>query len=512
MIDKYRYIRATPTWIVRLLYVCGFASWMCAVWGYLQVLGLDPFFTWFVLPIVGLFTLYHALSFGINMLYRQFDLAAHTQRVAAYWRATPPPTVDVFLPICGEDMAVLRNTWTHVAQLNYPNYRVFVLDDSKKKIAQHRYLAEKLGFTYVERPNKGEMKKAGNLKYTYERTDGEFIVIFDADFAPHPDFIRETLPYTADPSVGIVQTPQYFDTSRATYRATPLAYAAAYQEEFFYRIIQVAKDRLNAAICCGSNAVYRRAALETIGGPRQVTASEDSRTGYALLSNGWVTRYIPVILAIGICPDTAYAYYHQQHRWCRGRSELVLSHEFRHAPVSWMTKVSNATGFLSFLLRPFELMLSLQLFWVLFLYNDSVSFSNALVFYPYILFSFVLMPLMHIIPFKKEVFFASTIQMYASTHSVITVLFGRTVEWISTNARHTAVSSAFVQTTRLVTVVVCAYVCAIVIGMRTGDLQLTNYHYWSVQFWIVWNLTLSGVVLWHFRRTIANMQAERAKK
>jgi hypothetical protein len=29
------------------------------------------------------------------------------------------------------------------------------------------------------------MKKAGNLKYAYERTQGEYIVIFDADFARH---------------------------------------------------------------------------------------------------------------------------------------------------------------------------------------------------------------------------------------------------------------------------------------------------------------------------------------
>ncbi len=90
------------------------------------------------------------------------------------------------------------------------------------------------------------MKKAGNLKYAYERTRGEFIVIFDADFAPHPDFLLELLPYTADPKLGIVQSPQYFDISNEAYRKSPLAYAAAYQEELFYR-----NRRLSATLRSG---------------------------------------------------------------------------------------------------------------------------------------------------------------------------------------------------------------------------------------------------------------------
>jgi cellulose synthase/poly-beta-1,6-N-acetylglucosamine synthase-like glycosyltransferase len=330
-------------------------------------MGIDPFFTWFVPPVLGLFTVYHLLSFGTNLCYRQFDVSQHESLREEFWLQHVTPSVDIFLPICGEKISILEHTWRHVAQLAYDNKRVYVLDDSAQHSDKHRAMAERYGFIYLERPNKGEMKKAGNLKYAFQRTDGEFIVIFDADFAPHPDFLRETIPYMSNPRIGIVQTPQYFDIAKDAYRRSPLAYAAAYQEEFFYRIIQVAKDRFDAAICCGSNAVYRRTALQAIGGPRQVTASEDSRTGFALLSKGWVTRYIPLIVAVGICPDNVYAYYHQQHRWCRGRSELVLSKEFRRAPVSLLKKLLNTTGFLAFLLRPLELALTLQLFWMLFL-------------------------------------------------------------------------------------------------------------------------------------------------
>lgn len=57
---------------------------------------------------------------------------------------TPPPTVDVYLPVCREDIALLRNTWTCVAALDYPSFEVFVLDDGAKDDV--RELAEAFGF------------------------------------------------------------------------------------------------------------------------------------------------------------------------------------------------------------------------------------------------------------------------------------------------------------------------------------------------------------------------------
>ena len=71
-------------------------------------------------------------------------------------------------------------------------------------------MAESLGLCYIRRPGGRIHKKSGNLRYAFARTTGEYIVIFDADFAPRPDFLAETLPYMDDPSLAIVQTPQFF--------------------------------------------------------------------------------------------------------------------------------------------------------------------------------------------------------------------------------------------------------------------------------------------------------------
>ncbi len=385
--DKYLYIKKTPTWAVRGLYLLGLLSWCLVLYGYWGIVFIDPFFTFFVTPIIILLTIYHFTSFALNLWYKQFDLSLHKALVKDYWSRHHEPSVDIYLPICGEELSVLENTWKSVVKLNYTNYGVYVLDDSKTECAEHRALAEKFGFTYFERPNKGEMKKAGNLKYAFERTNGDFIAIFDADFAPHPDFLLETVPHMKAERNAIVQTPQYFPTTTESYKKSKIAYNAAFAEEPFYRFIQVTRSRFGGTICCGSNALYRRAALDKIGGPVQVEASEDARTGYALTCAGYRVHYVPVLLAIGLCPDNEYTFFHQQHRWCMGSMSLMLSRDFWRADIPWQIKFCYFTGFLFYLHHPLIIIFSFQLFWTLFLYNEFIPLSHSLLFIPNIAFA-----------------------------------------------------------------------------------------------------------------------------
>jgi cellulose synthase (UDP-forming) len=363
-LNKYLYIERTPTWLVRALYTFGIIAWLLVIHGFWDAIVADPFYRYFVGPILIFLTVYYLSSFGLNLFYRRFDLKKHFSLVETYWSGVETnPSLDIFLPICGEDDAILRKTWDNVSRLNYANKKVYVLDDSKDRWDEHESLAKEYGFSVLRRPNRGEMKKAGNLKYGFERSNGEFIAIFDADFAPHPDFIRELLPYMGDSKVGIVQSPQYFEATDQVHKRSLLEYGAAYVQEDFYRVIQVARDRLGGALCCGSNAIYRRSALDTIGGPLQVQYSEDSRTGVALVGKGWTMRYVPIILAIGLCPDSAYSYFHQQHRWCSGSMELLTTKkEFWTASMPFKARVCYISGFLYYLQYPLAILMSFQLF------------------------------------------------------------------------------------------------------------------------------------------------------
>lgn len=502
-IRKYLYIEKTPTWKVRGLYFFGLISWFLIIYGFWGVIGVDHFFTWFITPTMILLSLYHLSSFCLNLFYRQFDLKNHLDLLKSFHDR---PSVDIFLPICGEEISVLQNTWKHVQRILYNNKKVYVLDDSKIKCEKHKKLAEEFGFHYFERPNKGEMKKAGNLKYAYERTNGDFIVIFDADFAPHPDFIIETLPYMRDRSIGIVQTPQYFELSKESYQQSHIAYNAAFAEEPFYRFIQVTRSRFGGTICCGSNAVYRRSALQAIGGPYQIDYSEDAHTGFAMTSIGYRVLFVPVLLAIGLCPDNQYTFFHQQHRWCMGSMRLMLSKHFWKANISWQIKFCFITGFMFYLHHPLIILFSFQLFWTLFLYNEYIPLGNSLLYYPHLVFAIVYLWLFPVARLRIGYFGILIARTYAYSHAVKTALLKKSVGWISTNAKHSAISPAFQQTMKFVMLYVIIYTFLIMIGLRSGDIHLFDSRYWSVQFWIFWNFLLSITLLWSLRKTIKRIE------
>ena len=198
----------------------------------------------------------------MNFAGRSFDLAAHISRVHS-WRPRRYPSVDIFLPICGEPIEacatpgqVSSSSSRHIPAT--PTSRCWTTAPAKRPGR-----APGVRVRLRPPPRLREHKKAGNLNYAFARTCSEHIVIFDADFRPRADFLAETLPYMDDPDVGIVQTPQFFRVSR---RQTWVERAAGPTLEVFYRAVQVSRDRFGSALCVGSNAVYRRAALTPMAG------------------------------------------------------------------------------------------------------------------------------------------------------------------------------------------------------------------------------------------------------
>ncbi|CAN0331818.1 unnamed protein product, partial [Ectocarpus sp. 13 AM-2016] len=190
-------------------------------------------------------------DFGVSIWGRDFDPEIHACIVRHGLDVAYSPTVDVFLPVCNEPAVLLANTWNHVLAMDYPHVTVHVLDDGAKD--EVKALAGEYGFQYIRRDNRPELKKAGNLRYAFARTSGEVIVIFDADFCPRPDFLRETLPYLVDPSIGILQTPQFF---RRREEQTWVEQGAGASQEYFYRLIQV-RQRGGEPRCARVGGVVR---------------------------------------------------------------------------------------------------------------------------------------------------------------------------------------------------------------------------------------------------------------
>ena len=258
-IEKYGYVERNLGYLATILVIGA----SCLIVSQLRF-ELHDLVLWPFILFTATYVAYQAISLPVNFTGPGFDLTKHKERIAT-WRPGSYPSVDILLPVCGEPLEVLRNTWAAVAELagRYQGIaQPYVLDDGASDDA--RSMAESFGFQYIRRPDLPAYKKAGNLRYAFARTSGEYLLILDADFAPRADFLAETLPYLDEPTVAIVQTPQFF---RESTEQTWVENAAGAVQEVFYRSIQVARNRFDAAICVGTSAVYRRAALEPFGGP-----------------------------------------------------------------------------------------------------------------------------------------------------------------------------------------------------------------------------------------------------
>jgi hypothetical protein len=175
-------------------------------------------------------------------------------------------------------LAVLEKSIVGSLALDYPKFTVHVLDDGNREWVKD--LCERVGARYIARPDNLD-KKAGNHNYALARTHAPFIAVFDADFVPYRNFLWRTLGLFAEPDVGIVQTPQAFFNVDHFQNNLLLQNVMMDELRFFYNHIMPCRDAWGVAFYCGSAAVLRREAIETIGGIVGGLAIEDIVTSMA---------------------------------------------------------------------------------------------------------------------------------------------------------------------------------------------------------------------------------------
>jgi len=386
-----------------------------------------------IAPLTAMYVIYQLTNFWTNLPGPGFDFGAHAGRVAA-WLPRRWPAVDVFLPVCGEPLPVLQNTWEAVSAVirDYPGAVTgYVLDDGPDP--DLGLLAAEFGLRYIRRPRPGEPKKAGNLRWAFNHTGGEYIAVFDADFAPSRRFLRETLPYLDDPEVGIVQTPQYFRTDA---RQTWVERAGGCAQEIFYRLIQVSRDRDDCALCVGTNAVYRRAALAPDGGFALIGHSEDAHTGLDTLLRGFKIRYIPVVLASGLSPSRISSFIHQQYRWCNGTLSLIFARRIWRQPIGLRARRTYINGLLWNAWTVAEVVVGpLIPIAVLLVDPGLVRLHHFLVIVPAMLAGLVNFPLWHKAGYGPSTWPIVIATGWAQAMSMVDYAFGRPMSWQPTGSR-----------------------------------------------------------------------------
>ena len=259
-------------------------------------------------------------------------------------RSGSEPLVAVQVPMYNEPFELVRDTLVALAQLDYGNYLVQVVDNNTKDPAVWmpvQELCQQLGarfqFLHLD-PWPGY--KAGALNEATRRLspDVELIAIVDADYVVEPAFLRATVPYFADPTVGFVQTPQNYRDWRDDRYLRGLFHSYRY----FFDITMPARAHRDAIIFCGTMGLVRRSALEQIGGWNPDCITEDAEASLRILGRGYRGVYLRSSFGEGLMPLTFDGLKKQRFRWALGGVQILrqnwrelmpfVRHELRLSP------------------------------------------------------------------------------------------------------------------------------------------------------------------------------------
>ncbi len=244
------------------------------------------------------------------------------------------PRVTIQLPIYNERYVVER-LLDAVTRIDYPRelLEIQLLDDStdETRIVSSRLVSEyaRAGhpITYHPRDNR-EGYKAGALAEGMKSATGEFIAIFDADFAPLPTILREMVHYFTDPKVAVVQG--RWTWINRSYSNLSEVEAILLDGHF---VIEHGGRNFSGRFFNfnGTAGMWRCAAIDDAGGWQHDTLTEDTDLSYRAQLKGWKFVYDPSIVCPSELPVEMNSFKTQQARWAKGLIQVAK----KILPVVW---------------------------------------------------------------------------------------------------------------------------------------------------------------------------------
>lgn len=252
------------------------------------------------------------------------------RRASPMWAAEPVtwPAVTVQIAVCNE-RALVAGAVESVFRLDYPRelLHVQICDDSTDaatvaECERLRELGRSRGIRveHLRRESRDGFK-AGNLNHALRKCDADFVAVLDVDFRVPSDFLVKNLPaLVADDSLAAVQT-HWVHSNR---EANLLTQALDSAYECHLLVEQPARTALGLwTVFTGSAGIWRRAAIESLGGWCETTGTEDLDLSFRAQTAGWRIRFSDATTSTALLPDHMPPFLEQQARWAQSCGEIL---------------------------------------------------------------------------------------------------------------------------------------------------------------------------------------------
>ncbi|MGE5942717.1 MAG: cellulose synthase family protein [Flavobacteriales bacterium] len=272
------------------------------------------------------------------------------------------PFITIQLPVYNE-MYVMERLLDNIAKIDYPHDKleIQVLDDSTDETVEttrkhvESLSVNGLDIKHITRVDRSGFK-AGALKEGLKIAKGEFIAIFDADFLPQENWLKRTIPYFKDKSIGVVQT----RWSHINRDYSILTKIQAFALDAHFTLEQVGRNSKGHFINFnGTAGVWRKTCIIDAGNWEGDTLTEDLDLSYRAQLKNWKFKYLEDVETPAELPVVISAARSQQFRWNKGGAEnfkKMLGRVLRSKNISPKTKLHgvlhllNSTMFLNILI------------------------------------------------------------------------------------------------------------------------------------------------------------------
>jgi cellulose synthase/poly-beta-1,6-N-acetylglucosamine synthase-like glycosyltransferase len=270
------------------------------------------------------------------------------------------PRVTVRLPSFNERYTIERLIHA-VAKFDYPHslLQIQVLDDSTDDTTAlirrvvNKYSCKGIDIELIHRKNQIGFK-AGALAEGLSQAKGELIAIFDADFVPPEDWLRQTVPEFSNPRLGCLQT--RWGHLNDKYNLLTMAQSLGIDGHFV--IEQAARSRNHLFMNFnGTAGLWRKDCIEDSGGWQYDTLTEDLDLSYRAQLRGWQIDYLPDVVVPAELPAQIEAFKKQQFRWAKGSFQTLrkLVPPLLQSEAPWYKKVLGLIHLTGYMVHPLML-------------------------------------------------------------------------------------------------------------------------------------------------------------
>ncbi len=239
------------------------------------------------------------------------------------------PGLTVLVPMHNEEL-VARDVLDALLRSTYPHDRLEIIPiDDHSEDATEDILREYMALYPLIRPlfrRSGQRTKPAGLNDALKIARHDIILVFDADYLPPRDMLRELATAFLDPEVGAVM-------GRVIPVNTPnhlLPRLVDLERTGGYQVDQQARYDMDLVVQFGGTVGgFRRSLATVLGGFDPRVSAEDTELTYKLYVRGWKVAYANRAECYEEAPENWDVRLRQLRRWSRGHTQVLFRHLWR---------------------------------------------------------------------------------------------------------------------------------------------------------------------------------------